>query len=435
MTHAYPRDLALTCLERLAGQAASDGRFPIPELGPLEELLSVAYQATLLREEERPVTFRLILAEPEAFPADGGPPLGLHRLVFTAPRACTEHELRRLSPAVKYHRALIGVRPSAGGFEIWGMLQSGPQWLQGALGGRAPRGDVRVDLPEGIVIAAGGPGRLAVSCGASSLGVLRGGTLTSPSMDVFESTWLPARFADVRAELAALHEEARRRAEARWSSLDPEVTRTISQQMIKRLVALMRSTHHGGTLIVLPQEYASLVCTGSRYLRPKYTFVDDEPRRRYRALILAVMRALGELGGHPDGVVGWEAYAQSRTPALDALDEAIFEVSHLIAGLAEVDGAVVITKRFELLGFGAEIVGDLPDVPYVQRALDVEAIARVPESIDGVGTRHRSAYRLCQQLHDALTVVVSQDGNVRFAAWKDDAVTYWDHVPSGANDA
>jgi hypothetical protein len=101
-------------------------------------------------------------------------------------------------------------------------------------------------------------------------------------------------------------------------------------------------------------------------------------------------------------------------------------VAHLIAALSAVDGAVVITKRFELLGFGAEISGKLPEVRTVARALDVEGKLAVQEGIEGVGTRHRSAYRLCSELKEA--VVVSQDGGARFVKWKDGAVTYWDQA-------
>ena len=46
----------------------------------------------------------------------------------------------------------------------------------------------------------------------------------------------------------------------------------------------------------------------------------------------------------------------------------------------------------------------------------------------GVGTRHRSAYRLCNELRDVIAVVISQDGNVRFVKRKDEAVTYWDQA-------
>jgi hypothetical protein len=41
----------------------------------------------------------------------------------------------------------------------------------------------------------------------------------------------------------------------------------------------------------------------------------------------------------------------------------MFEVSHLIASCASVDGATLLTQRLELLGFGAEIAGALTDVP------------------------------------------------------------------------
>jgi hypothetical protein len=128
--------------------------------------------------------------------------------------------------------------------------------------------------------------------------------------------------------------------------------------------------------------------------------------------------------------VGWPEYQHSTGEEIAALDEALFEVAHLIAGFAAVDGAVLLTRRFEILGFGAEIAGNLPDVRTVMRADDVEGHTRTPEATERVGTRHRSAYRLCQAIPEALAVIVSQDGGVRFACWQDDAVTYW-HYLSG----
>jgi putative transport protein len=44
------------------------------------------------------------------------------------------------------------------------------------------------------------------------------------------------------------------------------------------------------------------------------------------------------------------------------------------------------------------------------------------------GTLHRSVYRLCNFVHDALAIVVSQDGTVRFVKWHEGEVTYRDHV-------
>lgn len=436
MSHAYPAQLASFVCQRWGACAPPrdvDASVGLPDVKALEELLSIAYQASLLKEEERPVTFRLILGEPSEFPEDAGPPSGLQRLVFTHPRRLEEHELRRLSPAAKYHRALIGVRldPTAG-FVIWGILQSGARWLRDAQGGRRSQSPV---LPSALVINVNGPGRLALLRGTEVLGELRGGTISRPSMDVFQSRWLSARFTEVRDEYAALHAEASGNAAGRWAPLDPNVTKIIAQQMFKRVISTMRTAHHGGLLLILPNEFAAGVAR-NEFLRAQYTFEEGEPRDRYRTLILRVMNALAQDGGLVDPMpssVGWTQYETSASMAIGDLDEAIFELSHLIAGLADVDGAVVVTKRFEVLGFGAEIrSSDLPDVLTVQRALDLEGERCVPEPTDNVGTRHRSAYRLCQHVHEALAVVVSQDGGTRFVAWVNGAVTCWDHIAGGS---
>ena len=143
----------------------------------------------------------------------------------------------------------------------------------------------------------------------------------------------------------------------------------------------------------------------------------------------AVMHALGAAAAEmspPPARVGYDVYQRSRRPEIAALDEAIFEISQLLAGLADVDGAVVITDQLELLGFGAEIVG-VPDVATVRHAQDLEATEFHVDGVDRVGTRHRSAYRLCAFEPECLAIVVSQDGGVQFVKSVNGAVTVWDH--------
>lgn len=432
MDHAYPEELARFVLRRWeelhAASLGCQAGFELPAPHALTLLLSTAYQATLLQEEARAVTFRLILGDPERFPSDAGPPDGLHRLTFRDPRPFTEHELRRLSPAVKYHRALIGVRSvGQGGFQIWGILQSGPRWMQASRGGRGLPSTLP---PDALVIRAIGPGCIAVAKGSVPLAEMRGGAISFAAMDVFESRWLGEKFEGVRSELVELHEQAAARAGVPWAPLDAEVTRLIAQQMIKRLISTMRSAHHGGTVVILPPDSAQVVELEERLIRLKYKFLEAEPRQRYRTLMLAIMRTLAEsvASESAPAKLGWSAYIASTSHSIARLDEAILELSHLIAGLADVDGAVVLNKRFELLGFGGEIGGDLPDVISVERALDIEGRRRQSVLTEGVGTRHRSAYRLCQRVHDAVVIVVSQDSGVRFITWLNGAVTYWDHA-------
>src|SRR5690606_35147154 len=106
----------------------------------------------------------------------------------------------------------------------------------------------------------------------------------------------------------------------------------------------------------------------NQWVNLKYSFRDEEPRARFRTLIVRVMQELAAAG--PDVAtgktsVGWDDYGRVRNPVLANLDEAIFEMSHMIATLTQVDGAVVMTRRFELLGFGGEIAGALPEVSSV----------------------------------------------------------------------
>ncbi|MGH7297354.1 MAG: putative sensor domain DACNV-containing protein, partial [Polyangiaceae bacterium] len=59
---------------------------------------------------------------------------------------------------------------------------------------------------------------------------------------------------------------------------------------------------------------------------------------------------------------------------------------------------------------------------------DLEAHDTTLEPLQADGTRHRSAYRFCARVPEALAVVVSQDGGVRFVATHAGVVTFWDHA-------
>ena len=101
-----------------------------------------------------------------------------------------------------------------------------------------------------------------------------------------------------------------------------------------------------------------------------------------------------------------------------------------MASLAAVDGAVVMNRRFELLGFGGEITVAEP-VLQIHRALDLEATRTVVEMVDGVGTRHRSVYRLCLAHAAMLGFVVSQDGGITVVHAPDGKVICWDQQTFG----
>ena len=418
----YPSDLADLVLRRWhEATAAGHVNLAPPEPAELTRILSVCYQATLLREEGRPVTFRLALSEPDAFNAGAGPPTGLHRLVFTRPLALDHHELRRLAPAAVFSRSLIGA--TLVGQRIWGVIHSGPQWLQSVRGGRA----TEQAIPPVLIVAATGPGRLLVSAGAVTLAELRNGTLSGAEMDVFQARWMRARL----SEVGRIHSAAQVRAAERASDIHSTFGTELAAHVLRRVAATVRATHHGGTLIIIPGRRVSELLSDGRYMHVKYAFADEEPRRRILTLMIRIMNQLAEDEGGDAADIAWNTYEASRVRTLIEMDEALFEVAHLVADLTRVDGAVLLTDCMEILGFGVEIAGALPEVSGVAHAHDLEGTAKSPVRTDRVGTRHRSAYRLCQAVRDALAVVVSQDGGLRFISWHNDAVTYWEQVATG----
>ena len=434
--YAYPKDLARFVRESWEDARGADGSGYGPAWVPepiLERLISTCYQASLLREEERPVSFRAILAAPEDLQEKGGPPEGLHRLAFEEPRPFDEQELRRLSPAADFERSLVGVRRGEdGGLEIWGLVHTGARWMRVTRGGR----EGPAPLPPAPVVRVEGPGRLTVGRGSESVAELAGGRISGSRADAMTSRWMGGFFDPVRDELVELHEEARLGAEARgerWAPLDPELPRMVARRMYRRLFSTLSEARHGATIVTFPPGRAEEVL--DRHISLKHAFADGEHRQRFRNLIVDTMNGLARAHGREAGeeashrrTVGWEEYARSDDRELAELDEAIFEFAHLVAGLAAVDGAVVMTDRGELLGFGGEISGELEPVPSVERALDPEGKTTVPEGAEAVGNRHRSAYRLAAAVPDALLAVVSQDGNVRFVANIDGAVTCWDQA-------
>jgi hypothetical protein len=417
---AYPQQLATFITEHWFDAEAGEvppSEFELPGLPMLEALLSTAYQASLLREEEQALLFRLILAEPKFFNETDGPPQGLHRLVFEEEVPCSPQELKGLAHAASFYRSLLGVRldPTLGPM-IWGIVHSGPRWLQAQHGGRG----VGPELPPTVVINVTGAGCIEVSKGSHTVG---------HGTNVFQAKWLQDMFAQTRAERTELHNEERAKAGADWAALDPELTHIIDQHMMKRVLGAIRAFRHGGTLIMVPPDRADELLKPNKFLNLRHKFDEGESRARFRTLIVSIMNTLAQstssdASHHP---INWSDYQTSTDGRIAKLDEAIFEMSHLIAALSTVDGAVVLTQRFELLGFRAEIRCDFADVHMIARALDLEGKRFKNESTGGVGTRHRSAYQLCAELKDALVVVISQDGGVRFIRWNDGHVMYWDH--------
>jgi hypothetical protein len=430
--YSYPRDLARFVQDRWRDvPEPSGGVDPSPDAAALESLFDACYQASMLREEERPVVFRAVLAEPDLFDPEARPPAGLQRLELPRPLPFDPVELRRLSVAADPQRTLIGVQQDGeGGLRIWGLVNSGTRWLRDIQGGRR----AGAPLPPAPVVHVDAPGSMEAYKGHELVGKLQGGRLSGSRVDLFESEWLPGQFSGFLDELTQQHKTARNRdhelSGEQWALLEPDLALRIAERMMKRVISVLRDARHGGTVLFVPQGGAGKPSRERPYIDLRYPFADRRARLLFPHLIVDLLNRLAKLYGtayqHEPRAVGWREFETTTDDEVETLDEALFETAHLIAGLAAADGAVVMSKRNELLGFGGMISGRLPDVERVWRALDLEGEEVIEERTGNVGSRHRSAYRLCGVLPGSVAVVISQDGGVRFVCQRGGHVTYWE---------
>jgi hypothetical protein len=414
--HGYPPDLARYVEAHWPAQSPL---WVAPRL--LAEALSIAFQASLTLEEGRPTRFRLLLTPVDALPERGVPTEGVLRLCFDTSRPLLADELRRLCPSTPFETSLIGAHVEDGRLRIWGIAHSGPAWLAPSWGGR----NLVPNWTYDPIIHVTGPGQLAVRCAGKLVGALERGAMVDATMDVFESEWLPAMFATEREEIRAEH------AALQASILSPTMVEhslvgRVGQHMLRRVIQLVRGARHGGMVLVVDLAETDLDCLHG--LRLKYRFEQDEPSQRYRTLLLEVLEAVSATTNKTS--VGWQDFALDESTTLERLEQSVFEHSRLIANLAGTDGAVVLDKRFGLLGFGAEVSAELPTPGHVYRATDIEGRERVPDDFENVGTRHRAAYRFVNDHPTGLAIVISQDGGVSFVANRGGDVVFWEQSVS-----
>jgi len=177
-------------------------------------------------------------------------------------------------------------------------------------------------------------------------------------MDIFEARWMQWRLGAVdrvqeRARFPAPHETAEPE-----SRLDAAFAPVLAGHVLRRVLATVRAAQHGGTLILIPRARVAEFSADGCYAQVKYAFHDEEPRKRIQTLMMAISKELVRAEGAKASTVGWEAYETSRARELVEMDEALFEVAHLVADLTRVDGAVLMTDALEVLGFDPGEVGD-----------------------------------------------------------------------------
>ncbi|TLD72493.1 hypothetical protein FEM03_03335 [Phragmitibacter flavus] len=399
------------------------GRADSPTKAQLMDLCDLLYASSLLKEEGRAVRARLVVAPPDAFAVEDGPPEGVHAIRFAVPHPLTSNEVKRLSPAASFYHSVIAVWPDKGrGFRVWGILNTGPRWMNLVAGGRKVAG---ADLAYPIIHVRD-PGWLLFYQDYRLLAEWRGREFHGPRMDVFQSKLLSERFADLRRQLV---EELRDDCLPETLSLEAyaDLAHLIALQFVRRSINLVRTSGHGGSLVLIPDDEEGRVAA-EKWIDCKYLLKEDGAGQRFRQLWQAIIRRVGQLSPAGASVEqAWQVFRLSRDEELDQLEESFFELARLLSDFMMVDGALVLDHRLGLVGFGGEIRVDRT-VLYVEQAHDLEGGSVSRWDVQGDGTRHRAVYRLCSVEPSVIGFVVSQDSQVRMIANVYDSVMFWPHT-------
>ncbi|MFD1870804.1 putative sensor domain DACNV-containing protein [Hymenobacter bucti] len=396
----YPPDVA----NALRQQWPAHGHaLPAPEV--LTDLINVAYQASLLQEESRPVLAHLVLV-PDSYIRYGAHQSPNYQLLgFTQPRPYHEQELRRLSPTVQRPGHLLAVSSNpAGELAIWGMVLTVRPWDY------AHEPANPASLPPVLFVQVYGAGNLAFFCGIEQVLVLQNGRLAGPSQPAFPVAWIKGHF-DEAAPLQGATDTV-------------YLARQLAQHTARRMLTQAREAGHGGMVVLVPSANAAALVRPQGLLQPKYGLQANDLGTRYLTVLTRLAERSQQLG-----LDSWAAYRLSADGLLQTLHAELENFADLLAGLMTVDGALVLNKQFDVLGFGVEIHAPGFAANQVYRALDPEATRLQAEAADSGGTRHRAAYRLCHAEAACLVMVVSQDGGVKFVRQQQGQVVFWEQSP------
>jgi len=428
---AGPADLANLLRShrtRLAEIRAEGGR-PDVTLGDLpdaalEPLLTVAYRASFLTEEGRPV--RACLYAPsrcEIEPEDPGISDALRELVQQIARHAREgreaatntyclanalplddpKHIARFAPTLAAEDAVLTVREAGGQLVCGGIALLDSRDATNSLLSM-PRGWSGVG---GLFVQILGPGELRVSEGRLEY------TLRANMVRVYMPVSFTKPVRQWHEELAkgliascSRHQDWNEKHIGEPVSEDALIDLMILWSRILQEAARMR---HGGAFAVVPDVAAAPVTM-------KYPLQPFDLGGELREAWLSLCRAWTSVKGRDEWVVD---RLEEKRCRIHKLCSAARSVGHL----SGTDGCVVLDRNLIVHGFGGSIrVDEAPPKRCIRVTGETRADIDESSLLLPFGERHKSAFKLCKKLPGSMVFVISQDGDLRIFESDESAV-------------
>ena len=406
-------------------------RPPKPPPAVLRQVIEVAYLASMAVDEGRPLAFTLCSSPKGADPMIWrAPEHVLHYMRFQEHRPLIVEEIRKLGVATDRDASAIWtVWDGDSEAEISGLLNFTGNWASSRRVQSAEFGA----LPHALSVRALGPGRLQVYEGNYFLGELRNGSIVKPStVSLFDALGAHeaanAGLDDLRETVVCPKYEYVKE----WH----EYEFLAWFNALFAVVNAIQDQRHGGAIVVLPTSQID-----DSLLRVKYLF-DGHSQPLRTALVDHLNRR------HEWGDLYALVYEMTEGDILDPLPTKrtlsrrlktagershgsmvrLIEAAKFVGLFSGADGAIILTRTFEIVGFGAEITAEVPSGTRFMEVHDPLRGTGRECDVSQFGMRHRSALRVCAAFPDALALVISQDGDVSLVWSKDGGVRIKRHL-------
>jgi len=364
-------------------------QIPEPPFHHVKALVETAYLASLEREEDRPIRFALVLADPGPDRAARGerrPPEYL--LHLQSPLPLTIDSIAKLAPALdpSISAMAVGLTGDDGELFIWGVFTFSPTsqyfneippWVYGDLAFR----------PDFFTVYASNAGSLLISRHNSQIGRILNGEFLPATPSPFTMKSLGRYLVQSVQE----HELYTKYGDAYWR---------LYRETMELLLAEAGTRGHGSIFVLVPP--AALPVS---HVIPRFGFHEK----------VGISHLMDEL-----------LRDDLDVPMSIAVRSTFADRVRFLAQLGTVDGAVILSSEFGLESFGVMlaappwqgVVVTGPD-GFGEGGGEVLNPARL-------GMRHNSALAFAGAVDGSIAFVISQDGPVRVFVKSDEStLLYW----------
>jgi hypothetical protein len=436
----YPKDIKklLEMAWKREGNILPQVTDLLPDDDVLEELVEVAYHASFKTEEQRRIAFRIAFCSKEDLGKESDAIYEIRQIEFPTPIAYNTSELSKLAPATDYRKVLIGVtksdsppgRSSGTKLNIWGLIDTG-LGLWKFIRREGNKGFASLSC---LTISSGAPGNLTVCLSGKVSVRLRHGQLYIPPLHSLRYGPLSEFFSRAKNQI---YEDFLGTIVKRENEISPLFNDPKEEYInfLERLIFHIRDKLHGGTLVILSQDLSIVDLLKENKLSIKYRCEHDIVWNLIVKMASLEFREseifqtmVGTKADMPN-----ERYWESESIRMDLrkTKSYLYDAVLFLSSLASVDGALVISDKLNLLGFGGEfrVYNEARDkISFSEDAFGKKIHAR---PFDSFGTRHRSAFRFCDEYPNSVVFVISQDGDVKAIKKADNDLIVWPDPNAG----